>query len=111
MVSSVQEALQIGDETMRKGRRNHGAAFKAKVALEAIRGVKSLGELAAQYEVHPTQIGKWKRLVLDEAPGLFSGRRERTERVDEEVRARLYQQIGQLQVELDWLKKKHGIES
>ena len=95
---------------MSKGRRRHTAEFKAKVALEAIRGVRPLSELAAQYEVHPTQIGKWKRQALAELPGIFSGRRERSAKADDELKARLYQQIGQLQVELDWLKKKCGFE-
>lgn len=96
---------------MKKKRQNHSSAFKAKVALEAIKGLKTSAELASQYEVHPTQIAKWKKRVLEEVPGIFSGRQERAEQDEEELRARLYQQIGQLQVELDWLKKKHGLEA
>ena len=96
---------------MKKKRQNHSAAFKAKVALEAIRGLKTSAELASQYGVHPTQIAKWKKRVLEEVPGIFSGRQKRAEQDDEELRARLYQQIGQLQVELDWLKKKHGLDA
>ncbi|MCK4299210.1 MAG: transposase [Planctomycetes bacterium] len=92
-------------------RRRHSAQFKAKVALEAIKGVKSLSQLAAQYEVHPTQIAKWKKHLLDQLPGLFSDRRRGSDLADEQLKARLYQQIGQLQVELDWLKKKCGLES
>jgi transposase-like protein len=90
---------------MKKGRRNHSAAFKAKVALEALRGLKSTAELASQFEVHPSQIAKWKRQVLEELPGVFSSRRAREAEDEEALKARLYQQIGQLQVELDWLKK------
>ena len=96
---------------MLKSRRSHTAEFKAKVVTEAIHGVKSVNELGAQYDVHPTQITKWKRQVLDALPGLFSNHRQRAEKADEELKARLYQQIGQLQVELDWLKKKCGLDA
>jgi putative transposase len=95
---------------MKKGRRNHSAEFKARVALEAIKGIKSMTELASEYEVHPNQISKWKKQVLAELPGIFSDRRKREENSEEELKARLYQQIGQLQFELDWLKKKSGLE-
>ena len=95
---------------MKKGRRNHSAAFKAKVALEALKGLKSSAELASQFGVHPTQIAKWKKQALEELPGVFSSRRQRQEQEEEALKARLYQQIGQLQVELDWLKKKVGLD-
>ena len=91
---------------MKSGRRNHGAVFKAKVALDAVRGEKSMAELAAEHGVHPTQIAKWRKQVLEELPGVFSSRRGRQEQDEEALKARLYQQIGQLQVELDWLKKR-----
>ena len=96
---------------MKKKRQNHSAGFKAKVSLEAIKGLKSGAELASQYGVHPSQIAKWKKQVLEEVPGIFSGWQERAEQDEEALRARLYQQIGQLQVELDWLKKKHGLDA
>ena len=96
---------------MKKGRRNHSAEFKARVALEAVKGIKSMSELASEYEVHPNQITKWKKQVLAELPGIFSDRRKRDADGEEALKARLYQQIGQLQVELDWLKKKTGFES
>ena len=95
---------------MKKGRRNHSASFKAKVALEAIKGLKSTAELASEFEVHPTQIAKWKKQVQDELPSVFSSRRVRQQEDEEALKARLYQQIGQLQVELDWLKKKVGFD-
>jgi putative transposase len=94
---------------MKKGKRNHSGEFKARVAIEAIKGIKSTAQLASEFEVHPSQIAKWKKLALSELPGLFSGRQERSDQDDEALRARLYQQIGQLQVELDWLKKKVGV--
>jgi putative transposase len=96
---------------MKKGRRNHSAEFKARLALEAIKGIKSMSELASEYEVHPNQITRWKKQVLDEVPGIFSEKRKREADSEGELKARLYQQIGQLQFELDWLKKKSGIES
>ena len=97
---------------MKKGRRNHGAAFKAKVALEAVRGMKSMAELASEFEVHPSQIAKWKKQLLEAAPDVFvDGRRRRGEEDAEAERARLYEQIGRLKVELDWLKKKSGLDA
>ena len=95
---------------MKRGRRNHSAEFKARVALEALKGIKSMSELASEYEVHPNQISKWKKQVMEELPGIFSERRKRETASEEELKSRLYQQIGQLQVELDWLKKKSGLE-
>ncbi len=95
---------------MKSGRRNHSAQFKAKVALEALKGAKTTDELGALYEVHPTQITKWKKRLVSEAQGIFSDQRKRAENDDEALRARLYQEIGQLKVELDWLKKKVGFE-
>jgi len=96
---------------MKKGRRNHSAEFKARVSLEAVKGIKSMSELASEFEVHPNQITKWKKQVLAELPGIFNDRRKREADGEEALKARLYQQIGQLQVELDWLKKKTGFES
>ena len=93
---------------MRNSRRQHGAEFKAKVALEAIKGIKTINELAAEYEVHPTQIARWKNQVISELPGIFSERRKKTAANEEALRDQLYQQIGKLKVELDWLKKKTG---
>lgn len=80
------------------------------MALEALRGVKSAAEMASEFEVHPAQIAKWKKTALEELPGVFADRRSREKEDTEALLARLYQQIGELQVELDWLKKKHGIE-
>jgi transposase-like protein len=89
-------------------RRQHRAEFKAKVALEAIRGERTINELAAGYGVHPVQITQWKKVVLEEVPKLFSSRRGAKSKEEEALKAALYQQIGQLKVELDWLKKKVG---
>jgi transposase-like protein len=89
-------------------RRQHSAEFKARVALEAIRGERTINELAAQYGVHPVQITQWKKVLLEEVPTLFSSRRGVKPKEEEALQAALYQQIGQLKVELDWLKKKVG---
>ena len=94
---------------MGKNRRTLDAAFKAKVALEAARGEKTIAQLASQYEVHPNQIGQWKKKLLKELPALFSDHRKAEENGREELESELYRQIGQLKVELDWLKKKSQI--
>jgi transposase-like protein len=87
-------------------RKRYSAEFKARVALEAIKGHKTANEIASEYGVHPTQIAQWKKQVLEEVPQLFSSRREKAEQAEEELKAALYQQIGQLKMELEWLKKK-----
>jgi transposase-like protein len=93
---------------MAKQRRVHAADFKAKVALEAIRGIKTTSELASEYGVHPVQICAWKKQALAGMTELFSDKRKKSAEDEEAVRDQLYQQIGQLQVELSWLKKKAG---
>ena len=90
-------------------RKRYAPEYKAKIVIEAIREQKTLNELGHEYGPHPVQISQWKKQVLDGIPGLFADRRA-TSQVEEEVlKARLYQQIGQLQVEVDWLKKRVGI--
>jgi transposase-like protein len=96
---------------MKNKRRNHTAGFKAKVALAAAKGDKTIAELASEYEVHPNQITQWKRQLLESLPEIFSRRRQNEQYQQEELTAELYQQIGQLKVELDWLKKKSGLDS
>ena len=95
---------------MKNKRRNHSAAFKAKVALAAIKGDKTIAELAREYEVHPNQITQWKKQLLDSLPEVFSRRRKHEQRDQETLTSELYQQIGQLKVELDWLEKKSGFD-
>ena len=90
-----------------KGRRKkHTAELKAKVAIAAIKGQHTASELASMYGVHATQIGGWKKQALEELAQVFSSRRSSAIRDQEDLTATLYQQIGQLKVELDWLKKK-----
>jgi transposase len=90
----------------RNMRRSHDATFKARVALEAIKGEKTIVQIAGEYGVHPNQIRQWRQKLLEELPRLFSDRHKSTEKDGEELQAELYRQIGQLKVELDWLKKK-----
>jgi transposase-like protein len=94
---------------MGKQRRHFTAGFKAKVALEAIKGQRTVQEIASTFEVHPNQVTQWKRQALEQLPAVFSMERARSERVDEELKDELYQQIGRLQMELAWLKKKSGL--
>jgi len=90
-------------------RRIHPPAFKARVALEAIKGQKTIAELSSQFEVHPTQITKWKHQALAGIESLFSGHAVREKEKDNGLIRSLYEQIGQLKVEGDWLKKKIGL--
>jgi transposase-like protein len=90
-------------------RKQRSAEFKAKVALEALKGLKTVNELASEHGVHPTQINQWKKQAQEGVSSLFSERRSRQEKSQEDLTASLYQQIGQLTVELDWLKKKSGL--
>lgn len=96
---------------MKNKRRNHSAQFKVKVALAATKDKKTIAELVKEYQVHPTQIAQWKKQLMDSLPDIFSARRKKERQDQEELTAELYQQIGQLKVELDWLKKKSGYDA
>jgi transposase-like protein len=86
-------------------RKRHSSAFKAKVGLEALLGIKTVGQIARDYQVHPAQVTQWKGVVRDRLPELFeSGRPEGVENAA--MVAQLHEKIGQLTVEVDWLKKK-----
>jgi transposase len=93
------------EEGMATTRRKHGAAFKAKVALEAAKEQKTLNELAAIYGVHSIQISKWKKELLTALPSLFC-RDNKAGAIWEKEKNELYRQIGEVTVERDWLKKK-----
>ena len=90
-------------------RKQYSAELKAKIALEAIKCQRTVNEIALSYGVHPNLVVKWKQQALKQLPEVFSNGRECREQADAELQARLYQQIGQLKVELDWLKKKSGL--
>ena len=92
-----------------KKRKVFSGEFKAKVALEAVRGVKTVNEIAQDFGVHPTQVGQWKRELQEQAGSLLDAKRG-PKPVDESASPeRLYSEIGRLKMELDWLKKKSGI--
>ena len=89
---------------MKQNRRKHSPSFKARVALEALKGEETIAELANRFEVHPSQIRKWKSSLAEGAASIFSEDHARKKKEDENLVARLYQQIGQLKVEKDFLE-------
>ena len=93
---------------MLKGRRKHSPAFKAKVALEAVKGEETVAQLAARYEVHPGQIQAWKKAVTEGAAGVFGNGQDQKAKNAAALIARLYQEIGQLKVERDFLAERSG---
>ncbi len=91
---------------MARKRKSHSAAFKAQVALAAVRGDRTINELAAMHGVHPTMIHAWKKQLLDNAEEVFQSGVKTSSAEHEALQAQLYEQIGRLKTELDWLKKK-----
>jgi transposase-like protein len=91
------------------GRRRYSAEFKATVALEAIKGQRTANELAQEFGVHVSQINLWKRQLMEAAPHIFSSKKDREVKKIEQEKERLYRKVGELQVEVDWLKKKTGV--
>lgn len=89
-------------------RKTHSAQRTAQVALEAIKAQRTVNEIANVFSVHPNLVGQWKKQALAQLPQLFSDGRAHQQAAEEALQAQLYQQIGQLKVELDWLKKKVG---
>jgi putative transposase len=87
-------------------RRQRTGQFKAKIVLEALKGQKTINEIASRFGVHPVQLAQWKKQALEELPEVFADRRGRAAREAEEEKTRLYEEIGRMKVELDWLKKK-----
>ncbi len=92
-----------------KKRKVHAPEFKAKVGLEALRGLKTINEIGQEYGVHPVQVGQWKKEIQEQAKTLFEGKRGPKPMAEHQEPERLYGEIGRLKVELDWLKKKSGI--
>ena len=89
-----------------KKRKQHSGEYKFKVALEAVKENKTLSQLASEQEVHPNQISQWKRQLMEEGASLFKRNGKSQSGVAEEVQTELYEQIGRLKMELEWLKKK-----
>jgi transposase len=93
----------------KKKRKVHSAEFKAKVALEAVRGVQTINEIGQEYGVHPVQVRQWKAAIQDQAKNLFKGKRGPKSVAEHCQPEKLYSEIGKLKMELDWLKKKSGM--
>ncbi len=94
---------------MKKKRRTFSAEFKARVVRSALREDKTMAQLASDFDVHPNQIMKWKKQVVESMTDSFKKGGGNDKKADDDLTDRLYQQIGQLKVELDWLKKKAGV--
>jgi transposase len=91
--------------SMKRKRRQYSGAFKAKIGLEALMGIKTTAQIARENQVHPLLVGQWKRIVRERLPELFE-RGQQAPEDSERLIAQLHQKIGQLTVDLDWLKKK-----
>ena len=91
---------------MTRKRRQFSAKFKAKVAVEAIKGMKTLAELSTEYKVHPNQISAWKKQLLSNASELFPSGKKSPSKTEEELTAPLYEEIGRLKMDIKWLEKK-----
>jgi transposase-like protein len=90
-------------------RKQYSPKFKARVAIEAIRGEKTMNQLGSQFRVHPVQIAHWRKAALEHLEEIFVDGRRRKAGDDEVEKEALYEEIGRLKVELDWLKKKAGL--
>ena len=102
----VTDNITKEEETDMAVRKTYSGQFKGNVALEAIKAEKTLSELASQYEVHANQIKHWKRYLIDQVGLVFADKRRKQDKEQEVLIDELYKQIGQLKVELDWVKKK-----
>jgi transposase-like protein len=101
--------IENGGETMPRTRKNHPPSLKAKVAVEAIKAQKTTAQIAQVFGVHPTQVGGWKKQALACLPDIFGNGREQVRQQADAEKDELYKQIGQLKVELDFLKKRAGL--
>ena len=90
---------------MTKKRKQYKAEFKFQIALEAVKGLKTINQLASEHELHPNQVSQWKRQLLEEGPTIFGNGSVQQQRQAAQVEAELYEQIGRLKMEMEWLKK------
>lgn len=92
---------------MAQSRKKYSSDFKAKVALEAIKGEHTIAELAVRFQLHPVQISQWKKALLEGIPSLFAGKQVKGDKQEADLIDNLYRQIGQLTVERDFLSRKY----
>ena len=92
-------------------RKHYDSRIKAQVALEALKNQQTIAQIASEYGVHPNMVTQWKQRLLAEIPDIFSSKQQKNKQDNETLQNELYRQIGQLKVELDWLKKKSGVIS
>jgi transposase len=90
-------------------RKHYDSRFKTQVALEALRNQKTIAQIASENGVHPNLVTQWKQRLFAEIPDIFSNKQQKSKQDSEALQDELYRQIGQLKVELDWLKKKSGV--
>lgn len=91
---------------MKRQRRKHTAEFKARVALEAIKGLKTMSEIAAEFEIHPVMVSNWKKEMLENLPELFENKSARKDKNSDREKEQLHSKVGQLTMEVDFLEKK-----
>jgi transposase len=96
---------------MNNSKKTYTPQFKTKVALEALSQASTITELASKHQVHHTQIIAWKKHLLKNAPDIFSDKRKKVDKTKDQEIEQLYKKVGQYSIELDWLKKKSGLET
>ena len=94
---------------MKRQRKQYSADLKAKIAVEAVKGQRTIQEIGSHYSIHPSQVTQWKKQLLEGAVEVFSNGKVHDAEADEQIKAELYQQVGKLQMELEWIKKKSGL--
>lgn len=92
-------------------RKSYDSRLKVQVALEALKNQRTIAQIASEYGIHPNMVTQWKQRLLNELPDIFNNKHQKNKQDNETLQAELYRQIGQLKVELDWLKKKSGVIS
>jgi transposase len=90
-------------------RKSYDSRLKVQVALEALKNQRTIAQIASEYGVHPNMVTQWKQRLLNELPNIFNNKHQKNKQDNETLQAELYRQIGQIKVELDWLKKKYGV--